>query len=120
MDLEDRRRLARLRMRARRQRDGQLRRRAIVLALAMFAVLWVAVFAQMVSGHDPVLGNGTQVAAVTRNSSQQAQGHRSAGGGGELALDPETGEIVEVAPSSSSTAAPAPAPKPAPVVTSQS
>jgi hypothetical protein len=45
MPNEDRRRLAQLRLRARRARDGELRRRAIFLSLNLFALLWVAVFA---------------------------------------------------------------------------
>jgi hypothetical protein len=38
------------------RRRVQLRVRVILLSLALFAFLWVSVFRQMVSGHDPVLG----------------------------------------------------------------
>lgn len=125
---EDRKRVAQLRLRARRRRTGQLRRRSIVLSLDIFALLWAAVFVQMVSGHDPVLGTGTKVAAVTQQDPQRAKKRPSAtrSDSSELAIDPVTGEIVRVpsassesSDSSSSEAAPAPA-APAPVVTSQS
>jgi hypothetical protein len=118
LDAEDRQRIARLRLRARRQRDGQLRRRAIVLALTTFAVLWVAVFAQMVSGHDPVLGAGAQLAALDHRSGYQAQRQTSAPRvGEEQQFDPESGSAEEGAPSSGT---PNGVPTPAPVVTSQS
>ena len=82
-----------------------MRRRAVLISVAVFAVLWTAVFAQMVSGQDPVLGRGTKAASVGRQKSQ----HR----------------VSQAAPSGTdqTEAAPAPqpvAPSPAPVVTSQS
>lgn len=121
MQSDDRRRLARLRLRARRRRDGELRRRALFLSLSLFALLWVAVFSQMITGHDPVLAGGTRVAAVTnqatRHPTRPAKARASSNQDGELTVDPETG------PSASGTISTAtqPAPvTPAPVVTSQS
>jgi hypothetical protein len=121
MPNEDRRRLAQLRLRARRARDGKLRRRAIFFSLSLFALLWVAVFAQMVSGHDPVLASGTKVAAVTkqaaRHPASRAKAPASTDQHGELTIDPETGSSA----SGTSSTATQPAPvTPAPVVTSQS
>jgi len=111
MPNEDRRRLAQLRLRARRARDGELRRRAIFLSLNLFALLWVAVFAQMVSGHDPVLASGTRVAAVTK----QAVPHSTS----SATAQTSTNQDDELTGTSSTATQPAPA-TPAPVVTSQS
>jgi hypothetical protein len=122
---DDRRRLARLRLRARHRREGELRRRALFLSLSLFALLWVAVFAQMISGHDPVLASGTRVAAVTNNEARparRAQAKATREQGAELALDPQTGSIQEVPRDSEggSTAMQTAPVTPAPVVTSQS
>ena len=111
MPNEDRRRLAQLRLRARRARDGELRRRAIFLSLSLFALLWVAVFAQMVSGHDPVLASGNRVAAKTSQSASQPTV-------GATAQD-STNQNDELTGTSSTATQPAPV-TPAPVVTSQS
>jgi hypothetical protein len=111
MPNEDRRRLAQLRLRARRARDGELRRRAIFLSLNLFALLWVAVFAQMVSGHDPVLASGSRVAAVTK----QAVPHSTS----SATAQTSTNQDDELTGTSSTATQPAPV-TPAPVVTSQS
>lgn len=126
MDHDDRRRAARLRLRARRHREGQLRRTAIVLSVGVFALFWAVVFAQMVSGHDPVLGAGPRVASASEKSQPRpAQKPRPGSGqGGVLVYDPATGTIREVPASSSlaggNGATSTPTPTPAPVVTSQS
>jgi hypothetical protein len=124
VDHDERRRTARLLLRARRRRAGQLRRTAIVLSIGLFALLWTVVFAQMLSGHDPVLGAGPRVASASEQSRPQpARRSRPASGEGTvLVYDPVTGTIREV-PASSPLAggnSAAPAPTPAPVVTSQS
>ena len=125
MQSDDKRRLARLRLRARRRREGELRGRAVFLSLSLFALLWVAVFAQLVSGHDPVLASGKRVATATNQADRterRAQAQTSSEQGVSLALNPETGTIQEVPSDSSSSATvthPAPV-APAPVVTSQS
>jgi hypothetical protein len=122
MQRDDKGRLARLRLRARRRRDGELRRRALFLSLSLFALLWVAVFAQMVSGHDPVL-SGAKQAATSSQADRTARREKSNSEGNvSLALNPQTGTIQEV-PSdsgSSSTATQGAPVTPAPVVTSQS
>lgn len=103
-----------------------MRRTAIVLSVGIFALLWAVVFAQMVSGHDPVLGSGPRVASASEKSRPRpAQKPRPGSGQGSvLVYDPATGTIREVPASSplagGNGAAPAPAPTPAPVVTSQS
>lgn len=63
---------ARLRLGARRQRVRLLRRRAIVASVLAFVLLWGVVFAQMVSGNDPVLG-GTEGKTVASNRKVAAQ-----------------------------------------------
>ena len=106
----------RRRLRARRHRDGKLRLRAVVLSLALFALFWALVFAQMVSGHDPVLsakaaaGTGSSTNGSSPRPGQQKTQRQQRAQQTQLALDPETGAIVQV---------PA-APAPAPVTTSQS
>ncbi len=47
---------------AMRRRAGKLRRRVVASAVVGFVVLWTAIFVQMATGHDPVLG--TTAAAV--------------------------------------------------------
>jgi hypothetical protein len=54
----DRKREARQRQRAQRQRKGRLQSRVVAASLICFVLLWGIVFAQMVSGNDPVLGSG--------------------------------------------------------------
>jgi hypothetical protein len=46
---------------AMKRRTGQLRRRAIATAIVGFVVLWTAVFVQMATGNDPVLGTNGAV-----------------------------------------------------------
>jgi hypothetical protein len=111
MPNEDKRRLAQLRLRARRRRDGELRRRAIFLSLSLFVLLWVAIFGQMVSGHDPVLASGTRVAAVTN----QAPRHPATRSKAQVSSNQDE----ELTGTSSTATQPAPV-TPAPVVTSQS
>ncbi len=122
MQSDDKRRLARLRLRARRRRAGELRRRAVFLSLSLFALLWVAVFAQMVSGHDPVLTGAKQVATSSQADRTARRAKANSDGKVALALNPQTGVIEEVpSDSASSSAATQPAPAaPAAVVTSQS
>jgi hypothetical protein len=110
MPNEDRRRLAQLRLRARRARDGELRRRAIFLSLSLFALLRVAVFAQMVSGHDPVLASGNRVAAKTNQAARHPTSPATA---------QDTNQTDELTGPSSTATQPAPV-TPAPLVTSQS
>lgn len=139
MTADDKKRAARLRLRARRQRDGDLRRRALFLSLIVFGVLWLAIFAQLVTGHDPVLGMGTKVALVrkeharkrARPATHSSSAQADEAGGAQVA--PEQTQSTEPAPSATETtptqsvpvapaqSAPAPAQTaPAPVVTSQS
>jgi cytoskeletal protein RodZ len=56
---------ARRRLRAQRQRAGQLRARVVTIALIGFALLWGVIFAQMATGHDPVLGGKSAAVAAS-------------------------------------------------------
>jgi outer membrane biosynthesis protein TonB len=47
--------LARAKIRAKRRRVQTIRRRTLRGSLALFAVVWALVFAQLVSGNDPAL-----------------------------------------------------------------
>jgi len=76
--------LARARIRARRARVRTIRRRTIRGSLALFAVLWVLVFVQLVSGNDPALSHAPRA----RRSPAAAHGP-------EPAAEPELGEEAE-------------------------
>lgn len=53
-----RRHEAQRRLRAKRQRIGQIRGRVVATSLIGFVLLWCVVFAQMATGNDPILGGG--------------------------------------------------------------
>jgi outer membrane biosynthesis protein TonB len=52
--------LARAKIRAKRRRTQTIRRRTLRGSLALFAVVWAIVFAQLVSGNDPALSQTTR------------------------------------------------------------
>jgi cytoskeletal protein RodZ len=56
------------RLRAQQRRAGQLRGRVVVISLLSFVLLWAVVFVQMETGNDPVLGDNSAAAAVSRSS----------------------------------------------------
>jgi cytoskeletal protein RodZ len=58
-------RKARQRLRAQRQRAGQLRGRVVAISLLGFVLLWGVVFAQMATGNDPVLGDKSSALATS-------------------------------------------------------
>jgi non-ribosomal peptide synthetase component E (peptide arylation enzyme) len=53
-----------MRLAAQRRRAGMLRGRVVVISLICFVALWGVVFAQMVTGNDPVLGGKEQAVAI--------------------------------------------------------
>ncbi len=55
--------LARAKIRAKRRRAQTIRQRTLRGSLALFAVLWAFVFAQLVSGNDPALSSVPKPAA---------------------------------------------------------
>jgi cytoskeletal protein RodZ len=64
---------ARRRLRAQRQRAGQLRGRVVAISLIGFVLLWGVVFAQMATGNDPVLGDKSSVVTTSSTNKHRAQ-----------------------------------------------
>lgn len=64
---------ARRRLRAQRQRAGQLRGRVIAISLIGFVLLWGVVFAQMATGNDPVLGDKSSALAAPSTKKHRAR-----------------------------------------------
>jgi cytoskeletal protein RodZ len=74
IEKQERKREAWRRLRAQRQRTGQLRGRVIASSLICFVLLWGIVFAQMATGNDPVLANKQATApASTADKRHRAQ-----------------------------------------------
>jgi hypothetical protein len=120
------RRLAAVRLAGLRRRVGAVRRRTVAFSVALFTAAWVAVFAQMVSGHDPVLGSGSKPKPQTRDSTHASSNRSPSGQSSGTRLvpvqTPQGVVLVEVpanAPAPASSPQPAPAP-PAPVTSSTS
>lgn len=88
--------LARAKIRAKRRRVQTIRRRALRGSLALFAVVWAIVFAQVVSGNDPALSQSTRHAVKRAVATAEPE--------------PVPEEEVELEP----------APEPEPIVTSAS
>ncbi len=108
-------------MSARRRRERGLKRRAAVLSIGLFALLWAMVGGQLALGQDPVLGSNG--ATGRKTVSQSARSQPSDSSGEALAIDPVTGQIVLVPSSEAQQTGEAPqssAPQPAPVVSSTS
>jgi hypothetical protein len=59
----ERKRQARHRIRAQRERAGRLKARVVAISLICFAVLWGVIFVQMATGNDPVLGDSSSTVA---------------------------------------------------------
>jgi hypothetical protein len=107
-----REREARRRLQAQRRRAGLLRSRIVAISLIAFALLWGAIFVQMATGNDPVLG-----ASPAANRASTAK--RAA----PEAIEPTPPEELEqefVEPEPVEEEFIEPEPEPAPVTTSQS
>jgi cytoskeletal protein RodZ len=91
---------ARRRLRAQRQRAGQLRARVVTIALIGFVLLWGVIFAQMATGHDPVLGGKTPAVAavpIHRNHRAVASGPPAEAAETDAEGDDEAGEVASEA-----------------------
>lgn len=117
--------LARAKIRAKRRRVSSIRKRTIRGSLALFAIAWVVVFAQLVTGNDPVLGHGYPA----KRKPIASRGHGgSASSPPSLAEEEEEEEsAVAVVPAEPEPefepepeSEPTPEPEPEPVVTSAS
>lgn len=112
--------LARAKIRAKRRRVQTIRRRTLRGSLVLFAVVWVIVFAQLVSGNDPAL---SRVPVADRRTVAHRTPPRA-----EFAPEAEPEPVEEVAPEAEPElvpepeveAAPEPAPEPEPIVTAAS
>lgn len=75
---EHRKRQAWYRLRAQRQRAGELRGRVVVISLITFALLWGIVFAQMATGNDPVLSRSSSASATAARRRAKAKAAKAA------------------------------------------
>lgn len=136
--------LARVKVRARRKRVRIIRRRTWWFSGIVFALVWVVIFAQLASGHDPALsrkhrrpavvadrrGTSRQTAHSRRDARSRRIRHHHRRHHATVAASTSPPASSTQSQSSQSTPtqsqapaptpAPAPAPQPAPVVTSQS
>jgi hypothetical protein len=109
----ERKQEAQRRLRAQRQRVGQLRSRVVAISLIAFVLLWGVVFVQMVAGNDPVLGAGPK-ASAPRIAAEAIETSAPEKVETEV-VEPEPLEEVE-----EEAVEVEPEPEPAPVTTSQS
>lgn len=107
----ERRREAQRRLRAQRQRVGQLRSRVVAISAIAFVLLWGVVFAQMTTGNDPVLGRPSPAMTAPRAASEAIE---------TSAPEEIETEVVEPEPVEEEFIEVEPEPEPAPVTTSQS
>ena len=110
---QERQREAQHRLRAQRQRVGQLRNRVVAISLIAFVVLWGVVFAQMATGNDPVLGASSPGPASKATEAATEAIETSA---------PEEleSEVLELEPVEAEPLEAEPEPEPMPVTTGQS
>lgn len=79
--------LARAKIRSRRRRVSTIRRRTVRGSLALFTVLWGIIFAQLVTGNDPVLSR-------VKGAHTPAAASRESGG----AAHSQSGAVASSAP----------------------
>jgi hypothetical protein len=128
-----------VKVRARRKRVRIIRRRTYWFSGIVFALVWVVIFAQLASGHDPALSRKHRRQATvadrrgaSRHASRPVRArrdvrsrrprhhhHHAAAAVSSASTQSQSSQATPTqAPAP--TPAPAPAPQPAPVVTSQS
>lgn len=105
----ERKREARRRLAAQRDRAGRLRGRVVAGSLVCFVLLWGVVFGQMVSGNDPVLAPKAQALARSEARRSQTSQPRGAAPAAEAIETTEPDEVE------GQVAAPAPVEAEAPV-----
>ncbi len=107
----ERRRQAQRRLSAQRRRASRLRGRAVAISAIAFVLLWGAVFGQMASGNDPVLGSRQTKTSAPRAAAETIETSAPEQVEAEVSEpEPIEAEAVEVEVE----------PEPAPVTTSQS
>jgi hypothetical protein len=104
LEREERQRQARARLLTLKRRASRLRRRILATALVGFVLLWSAIFAQLVTGHDPVLSRSKSGAASraaakapATGGSEGLQGLEEGGGesGGDTEPAPSEAQLSE-------------------------
>lgn len=98
----ERKRQARRRIHAQRERAGRLKGRVVVISLICFALLWGVVFVQMATGNDPVLGDSSSAGVKgsggrNRHAAQEAPAESSASTDSEELGATEAEELEEEA-----------------------
>lgn len=85
IEREEMKRRAQTKLAAMRERARRLRHRVLTGAAIGFAVLWVAIFTQMITGHDPVLGPATTTVrpAAKEGAEPDPQARFTSGGAGD-------------------------------------
>jgi cell division septal protein FtsQ len=91
----ERKREARHRIRAQRERAGRLKARVVAISLICFALLWGVVFVQMATGNDPVLGDSSSTAVKGSNGRNR---HAAKAAPAEAEAEPVEEEFVEEEP----------------------
>jgi hypothetical protein len=96
IEKEERKRQARVRLRAQRRRAGQLRSRVVAISMIFFVLLWGIVFTQMATGNDPVLGDKPPAFKSVATAAQQhrAEAESAAAAEAEL-LEAESASTAE-------------------------
>jgi outer membrane biosynthesis protein TonB len=133
--------LARAKIRAKRRRAYSIRRRTVRGSLALFALVWAILFAQLVSGNDPALSripkaHRRAVAAATPQPAREPETETEAEAEAaleaerlpeeEFVEEPEVEAVpveeapAEIEPEAEVAPEPAPEPEPEPIITSSS
>jgi cytoskeletal protein RodZ len=84
IEKQERKREAWRRLEAQRRRTRQLRARVVTTSIIAFVLLWGVVFAQMITGNDPVLGDPSAALA-----SRQIRRYAGAGAGKAIPAEAE-------------------------------
>jgi hypothetical protein len=93
-EMQERKREARRRLRAQREKAGELRGRVVAISLACFALLWGIVFVQMATGHDPVLRDTSSTVALRNGGADRhpAKANVAEAGASTDSEEPPNGE----------------------------
>ena len=93
-EMQERKREARRRLRAQREKAGELRGRVVAISLVCFALLWGIVFVQMATGNDPVLGDTSSTVAQRSGGADRhpARANVAEAGASTDSEEPSSGE----------------------------
>lgn len=98
---QDARALGRERLRIRRERTRRIRIAAVSVAVAVFLAAWLAIFVQLVSGHDPALSaaqastsSGATSSAATTSSGGASGSTATLSGAGSSSSGPTVSAVT--------------------------